>query len=405
MLNSYAIEMPSSYLFSEIGKRVAAFRELHESDGSRIIRMGIGDVTRPLPKACIDSMQKAAAEQSEASTFRGYPPEAGYDFLRKAIAEHEYKQRGAGISPEEIFISDGAKSDSANIQELFDNDCVVGVTDPVYPVYVDSNAWSGRLGHYKDGAWEKLVTFPCTSHNGYVASPPSGHVDIVYLCFPNNPTGTAATAKQLREWVDYANKEGAVIIYDAAYRAYITDPDIPRTIYEIDGAKTCAIEICSFSKSAGFTGTRCSWTVVPNELCRNGASLRSIWARRQATKFNGAPYIVQRAAEAVYSTDGKRQCADNIAYYMRNAALIRRILTDAGLEATGGVNAPYVWMRCPNGMNSWNFFDYLLKEARVVGTPGSGFGKCGEGYFRLTAFGSHEDTDEAMSRVKTLLHK
>ncbi|MDR1263348.1 MAG: LL-diaminopimelate aminotransferase [Oscillospiraceae bacterium] len=402
MLNSHALEMPSSYLFSEIGKRVSAFQEKHEADGPRIIRMGIGDVTRPLPGACVEAMRKAADEQADAATFQGYPPGEGYDFLRGAIAEHEYKRRGVNIPADDIFVSDGAKSDSANIQELFDNDCVVGVTDPVYPVYVDSNAWSGRLGSYSGGQWERLVTFPCTRENGYVASPPDGHVDLLYLCFPNNPTGTAATAKQLREWVDYANKHGAVIVYDAAYRAYIANPDIPRTIYEIDGAKDCAIEICSFSKSAGFTGVRCSWTVVPRELRRGGASLRALWTRRQATKFNGVPYIVQRAAEAVYSPDGRRQCAETIAYYMRNALKVRQALTDAGIEATGGENAPYVWMRCPNGMDSWSFFDYLLKEARVVGTPGSGFGACGAGYFRLTAFGSSEDTDEAMKRIALL---
>ncbi|MDR1599928.1 MAG: LL-diaminopimelate aminotransferase [Oscillospiraceae bacterium] len=405
MLNPFAIGMPSSYLFSEIARRVASFQENHGADGPRVIRMGIGDVTRPLPRACVEAMKSAADEQLSAATFRGYPPDGGYDFLRNAIAGHEYRQRGVDIPPDDIFISDGAKSDSANIQELFDNACVVGVTDPVYPVYVDSNAWAGRLGNYTDGKWDKLVTFPCSRDNDYVASPPDKHVDLIYLCFPNNPTGIAATAKQLREWVDYANRHGAVIVYDAAYRAYITDPGIPRTIYEIDGAKTCAIEICSFSKTAGFTGTRCSWTVVPRELYRDGASLRALWSRRQATKFNGAPYIVQRGAEAVYSPEGQADCAATIAYYSRNARKIRQTLEDAGIEATGGVNAPYVWMRCPDNMDSWTFFDFLLKEARVVGTPGSGFGRRGEGYFRLTAFGSHEDTDEAMDRVRSLPRK
>lgn len=405
MLNSYAMEAPSSYLFSEIARKVAAFSEKHGGDGPRIIRMGIGDVTRPLPRACVDAMKYAADEQLSAATLRGYPPDGGYDFLRKAISEHEYKRRGADIPPEDIFISDGAKSDSANIQELFGNDCVVGVSDPVYPVYADSNAWSGRLGHYADGRWERLVTFPCTRENGYVAPPPDGHVDLIYLCFPNNPTGAAASRAQLRAWVDYANEHGSIIIYDAAYRAYISDPDIPRSIYEIDGAKTCAIEICSFSKTAGFTGVRCSWTVAPEELRRGGVSLRALWARRQATKFNGTPYIVQRGAEAVYSPAGQSQCAETISVYMRNARRILDALRGAGIEATGGVNAPYVWMRCPDNMDSWGFFDYLLKEARVVGTPGSGFGKCGEGYFRLTAFGSPEDTDEAMHRVGALSRK
>ncbi|GHU73514.1 LL-diaminopimelate aminotransferase [Clostridia bacterium] len=402
MLNSFAQEMPASYLFSEVGKRVATFKDTH-TGGPRLIRMGIGDVTLPLPKACITAIHKAADELLDPSTFRGYPPDGGYDFLRKAIAINEYVKLGASISPDEIFVSDGAKSDSANIQELFDNNCIVGVTDPVYPVYVDSNAWSGRLGHYTDGKWERLVTFPCTHENGFVAAPPAERVDLIYLCFPNNPTGATATREQLKAWVAYARANGSIIIFDAAYRAYISDDNVPRTIYEINGARECAIEICSFSKSAGFTGVRCSWTVVPSELVLRGSSLRSLWARRQATKFNGTAYIIQRAAEAVYSDEGQRQCAANVAYYMRNAAKIRQALIDAGVEATGGVNAPYVWMRCPNGMDSWSFFDRLLDQAHVVGTPGSGFGACGAGYFRLTAFGSHEDTDEAIERMAIYL--
>lgn len=401
MINTSAVEMPQSYLFSEVARKVAQYKD--ENPDKRVIRMGIGDVTLPLPSACVAALHAATDEMSRADTFKGYGPEQGYAFLREAIVRGEYARRGMIVSPDEIFISDGAKSDCANVQELFDNDCIVGVTDPVYPVYVDSNAMSGRLGHMRDGHWSRLVTFPCTEENGFVAVPPRKEVDLIYLCFPNNPTGATADAAQLKAWVDYALDHRAVILFDAAYRAYITNPDLPRSIYEIEGARECAIEFGSFSKSAGFTGLRCSWSVVPKELSVDGASLHALWLRRQATKFNGTPYIVQRAAEACYSDEGMAQAAKAIGYYMENAARIRGALEALGLRASGGVNAPYVWMKCPGGMSSWEFFDKLLKDAQVVGTPGSGFGACGEGYFRLTAFGTHEDTAEAMGRLRKIM--
>ncbi|MDR1569499.1 MAG: LL-diaminopimelate aminotransferase [Oscillospiraceae bacterium] len=401
MIQTSVLEIPASYLFSDIGKQVAAYQASHPD--KRVIRMGIGDVTRPLPRVCIDALHKATDEMASADTLRGYGPDQGYEFLRDAIARNEYQSRGATIYPDEIFVSDGAKSDSANIQELFDVDSIVGVTDPVYPVYVDSNAMAGRLGHYLNGDWTRLVTFPCTEENGFVASPPRKEVSLIYLCFPNNPTGATASASQLKAWVDYALDHRAVILYDAAYRAYITNPDIPRSIYEIEGARECAIEFGSFSKTAGFTGLRCSWTVVPKDLRIDNASLHALWARRQATKFNGTPYIVQRAAEAIYTEEGKAQVERVIGYYMENAARIRGALEALGLTASGGVNAPYVWLKCPDDQSSWAFFDRLLNEAQVIGTPGSGFGACGEGYFRLTAFGSHEDTIEAMDRLRKIL--
>ena len=401
MINSFAAEIPASYLFSEIGNRVRTYQKEHPD--KRIIRMGIGDVTQPLPAACVAALHKAADEMARAETFRGYGPDQGYDFLREAIAREEYQSRGAPVFPDEVFISDGAKSDSANIQELFDDECVVGVTDPVYPVYIDSNAMAGRLGHLISGKWTRLITFPCTEVNGFVASPPHREVDLIYLCFPNNPTGATASAEQLKAWVDYALDHRAVILFDAAYRAYITNPDVPRSIYEIEGARECAVEICSFSKTAGFTGLRCSWTVVPNDLNIDGIPLKALWLRRQVTKYNGTPYIVQRAAEAVYTPEGKEQVAKLIGYYMENAARMRGALESLGLTASGGVNSPYVWMKCPGGQSSWDFFDRLLRDAQIVGTPGSGFGTCGEGYFRLTAFGTHEDTEEAIERLRKII--
>lgn len=400
ILNPSIATMPASYLFSDIAKRVAEYTAAHPD--KRVIRMGIGDVTRPLPKVCTDALHAATDEMAAKETFKGYGPDAGYSFLREAIAKNDYAQYAPFITADDIVISDGAKQDCANIQELFSSDCVVGVTDPVYPVYVDSNAMTGRLGGFARGKWEKLVTFPCDEANGFVASPPDMNVDLIYLCFPNNPTGAVATHAQLKQWIDYANERGAIIIFDAAYRAYITDGSVPRTIFEIDGSDTCAIEISSFSKTAGFTGLRCSHTVVPKNLTRGGESLARLWLRRQATKFNGTPYIVQRAAEAIYSDEGKRQVNETIAYYMENARIIVTALRSFGLTVSGGVNAPYVWLKCPSG-SSWQFFDRLLNESQVVGTPGSGFGSCGEGYFRLTAFGSREDTIEAMQRIGKVL--
>jgi LL-diaminopimelate aminotransferase len=416
MINKSAAALPKSYLFSEVGRRVNEYQK--QNPGAKVIRMGIGDVTLPLPKACVDAIKKAADEQLDASTFRGYGPEAGYEFLREAIADNEYKAFGADISADEIFISDGAKSDCANIQDLFDNDCVVGVTDPVYPVYIDSNGWSGRLGGFADGKWDKLVTFACTPENGFVASPPKDtHIDLIYLCFPNNPTGAAATLGQLAAWVAYAKANGAVILYDAAYRAFIQDGldgldgrdgrdgldgKIAHSIYEVEGSKDCAIEFGSFSKSAGFTGTRCSWTVVPRNLTVDGESLHALWLRRQSTKFNGAPYVIQRAAEAVYSKEGAKQAAANIEYYRKNTSAMLGSLRGMGYSVWGAAHSPYAWIKCPEGLSSWEFFDILLSRANVVCTPGAGFGACGEGFIRLTAFNTYENTLEAMERISKL---
>ncbi|MDR2505133.1 MAG: LL-diaminopimelate aminotransferase [Oscillospiraceae bacterium] len=401
MINKSAAALPKSYLFSEVGRRVGEYQK--ENPSANIIRMGIGDVTLPLPKACVDAMKAAADEQLCAATFRGYGPDQGYAFLREAIADNDYKAFGADVSADEIFISDGAKSDCANIQEMFDNDCIVGVSDPVYPVYIDSNGWNGRLGKFADGKWETLVTFPCTPENGFIAAPPVGkRVDLIYLCFPNNPTGAAATRAQLAAWVDYAKTRGAVILFDAAYRAFIRGDEIPRSIYEIEGARDCAIEFGSFSKSAGFTGTRCSWTVVPHSLTVEGEPLHALWTRRQATKFNGVPYVIQRAAEAVYSKEGAEQAAANIEYYRKNAAAIMDALRGMGYPVWGAEHSPYAWVKCPQGLTSWEFFDILLKRANVVCTPGSGFGSCGEGYVRLSAFNTYENTLEAMGRIAAL---
>jgi LL-diaminopimelate aminotransferase len=393
--------MPGSYLFSEIGRRVRAYQA--DDPSAKLIRLGIGDVTRPLPQVCIGAMKRAADELGSAATFRGYGPDQGYDFLRSAISEHEYGARGADISPDEIFISDGAKSDSANVQELFSPGCVVAAPDPVYPVYVDSNALSGRAGVFAGGKWTLIEYLPCVAENGFAPPLPEKHVDLIYLCFPNNPTGATIERDALKAWVDYAREHEAIIIYDAAYRRYITRPGVPRSIYEIEGSREAAIEVCSFSKTAGFTGVRCSWTVVPKELnafTSDGKprSLRDMWLRRQTTKFNGAPYVVQRAAEAIYSPEGGRQVEEMVGYYQRNAQIIMKALLRLGVFFSGGVDAPYIWFRCPGG-DSWAFFDRLLKEAHVVGTPGAGFGPHGEGYFRLTAFGSEEDTREACDRL------
>lgn len=395
-------KLPGSYLFSTIAKKVAAYSAAHPERG--IIRLGIGDVTQPLVPAVIQAMHRAVDEMGAAETFHGYAPDLGYEFLRNAIAENDYHARGCDISADEIFVSDGAKSDSGNIQELFAADSRIAVCDPVYPVYVDSNVMAGRTGSYDSasGMWSRVIYMPCTRENAFIPEFPKETPDVIYLCLPNNPTGTTIPKERLQEWVDYANRIGALIIYDGAYEAYISEENVAHTIYECDGAKTCAIELKSFSKNAGFTGVRLGYTVVPKELVRGGASLHDMWARRHGTKFNGAPYIIQRAGEAVYSTEGKAQLREQIAYYMKNAEMIREGLTAAGYGVYGGVNAPYIWLKTPDGMSSWEFFDYLLEQANIVGTPGSGFGPSGEGYFRLTAFGSHENTAAALARIRGL---
>lgn len=401
-VNEDYLKLPGSYLFSTIGKKVAAYTEANPD--KRIIRLGIGDVTKPLAPAIIESLHRAVDEMAHAETFRGYAPDLGYEFLRSAMAKNDYQERGCDIQADEIFISDGAKCDSGNIQEIFAKDNKIAVCDPVYPVYVDTNVMAGRTGTYdvKSETWSDVIYMPCTKETGFAPELPKETPDIIYLCFPNNPTGSAITKSQLQEWVDYANKVGAVIIYDAAYEAYITEEDVPHTIYECEGARACAIELRSFSKNAGFTGVRLGATVIPKDLKSGDVTLHSLWARRHGTKYNGAPYIVQRAGEAVYSEAGKAQLKEQIADYMKNAGVIYEGLKDAGYNVSGGVNAPYIWLETPKGMTSWEFFDYLLENANVVGTPGSGFGPSGEGYFRLTAFGSYENTVEAIERIKKL---
>ena len=395
-------KLPGSYLFSTIGKKVAAYKEANPD--KEIIRLGIGDVTQPIAPAIVEAMHKAVDEMGNAATFHGYAPDLGYEFLRNAIAKNDYADRGCSISADEIFVSDGAKCDSGNIQEIFAQDNRIAVCDPVYPVYVDSNVMAGRTGIYNSetGMWSNVIYMPCTKENNFVPEFPKEAPDMIYLCFPNNPTGTTITKHQLQEWVDYANKHGSVIIYDAAYEAYITEDNVAHSIYECEGARTCAIELKSFSKNAGFTGVRLGYTVVPKDLKCGEVSLHSMWARRHGTKFNGAPYIQQRAGEAVYTETGKQQLKTQVDYYMRNAKVIKEGLAQAGFEVFGGVNAPYIWLKTPDTMTSWEFFDYLLEKANVVGTPGSGFGPSGEGYFRLTAFGSYENTLAALERIKQL---
>lgn len=401
-VNDNYLKLPGSYLFSTIGKKVSAYAQANPD--KKVIRLGIGDVTLPLAPAVVKALHEAVEEQADAVTFKGYAPELGYAFLRDVIAEKDFKARGCEIAADEIFISDGAKSDSGNIQEIFSADAKIAVCDPVYPVYVDSNVMAGRCGSYdeKTEQWSNIVYMPCTAENGFAPDLPKQVPDLIYLCFPNNPTGAAVTKDRLQEWVDYANKNGAVIIYDAAYEAYISEDNVPHSIYECEGARTCAIEIRSFSKKAGFTGLRLGYTVVPKDLVCGGTALHGLWARRHGTKFNGAPYIVQRAGAAVYTAEGEAQTRQQVAYYMKNAAYIREGLTEAGYTVYGGINAPYIWLKAPNGMTSWQFFDYLLEKANVVGTPGSGFGPSGETYFRLTAFGSYENTVEALERIKRL---
>ena len=401
MLNEEFQKIPSSYLFSDIAKKVGKYQETHPDQ--QVLRLGIGDVTLPLAPAVVAALHEAVDEQASSETFAGYGPEQGYGFLREAIAEGEYGVIGVSVDPDEIFVGDGAKSDTGNIQELFSVDASVAVADPVYPVYVDSNAMAGRLGEYRDGTWSNLTYLSCTEANGYKPPFPSEHVDLIYLCYPNNPTGTTLTRSELEGWVDYARRNGSIILFDAAYRAFITDDSIPRSIYEIEGAREVALEFGSFSKTAGFTGLRCSWTVVPQELQVEGVSLHAMWNRRQSTKFNGTPYVVQKAATAIYTPEGRVQVQEAIDYYLRNAALIRDALLGSGIEAVGGDNSPYVWFKCPGGMDSWEFFDYLLNNAQIVGTPGVGFGPAGEGQFRLSAFGSFETTSEAVRRLQALL--
>ena len=401
-VNDNYLKLPGSYLFSTIGKKVAAYTA--ENPDKKIIRLGIGDVTQPLTPTIIQALHSAVDEMADAETFRGYAPDLGYEFLRKAIADNDYVARGCDIAADEIFVSDGAKCDSGNIQEIFSTDNKIAVCDPVYPVYVDTNVMAGRTGEYDPatGNWSDVIYMPCTAENGFAPELPKTVPDIIYLCFPNNPTGATVTKDRLQEWVDYANKNGSVIIYDAAYEAYISEENVPHTIYECEGARTCAIELRSFSKNAGFTGVRLGFTVIPKDLKVDGVSLHSLWARRHGTKYNGAPYIIQRAGEAVYSEQGKKETAGLVAYYMKNASYILNGLKDAGYTVSGGVNAPYIWLKAPNGMTSWEFFDCLLEQVNVVGTPGSGFGPSGEGYFRLTAFGSYENTVEAVDRIKGL---
>lgn len=401
-INENYLKLPGSYLFSTIGKKVAAFTEANPD--KNIIRLGIGDVTQPLAPAIITALHDAVDEMADAKTFHGYAPDLGYEFLRNAIVKNDYADRGCSIAADEIFVSDGAKCDSGNIQEIFSVDNKIAVCDPVYPVYVDTNVMAGRTGTYDAGSetWSDVIYMPCTAENNFAPELPKERPDIIYLCFPNNPTGSTITKDQLQVWVDYANKEGAVIIYDAAYEAYISEENVPHSIYECEGARTCAIELRSFSKNAGFTGTRLGFTVIPKELNAGDVSLHSLWARRHGTKYNGAPYIIQKAGEAVYSPQGKEQLKQQVAYYMNNAKVIFDGLKDAGYTVSGGVNAPYIWLQTPKGMTSWEFFDYLLEKANVVGTPGSGFGPSGEGYFRLTAFGSFENTVAAIDRIKKM---
>jgi LL-diaminopimelate aminotransferase len=403
-INENYLKLQGSYLFSEIAKRVNKFKE--ENPDAKIIRLGIGDVTRPLAPAVIEAMHKAVDEMAKEETFRGYGPDQGYSFLINKIIENDYLPRGIKLSEDEVFVSDGAKSDTGNIQEIFGLNNTFAVTDPVYPVYVDSNVMAGRTGVYtEDGHFERITYHPCTAENNFIPEIPKHKVDMIYLCFPNNPTGMTLSKEELKKWVDYAKENKAVILYDSAYEAFIREDDVPHSIYEVEGAKEVAIEFRSFSKTAGFTGTRCAYTVVPKEVMAytsNGEPypLNKLWNRRQSTKFNGVPYIIQQGAAAVYTPEGQKQIKATIDYYMTNAKIIKKGLEDVGLTVFGGVNAPYIWLKTPAGLSSWEFFDKLLKEINVVGTPGSGFGPSGEGYFRLTAFGSRENTEEAVERFK-----
>ena len=406
-LNENYLKLPGSYLFAEIARRVNHFKE--ENPEADIIRLGIGDVTRPLPQASIEAMHKAVDEMASSDTFRGYGPEQGYAFLVEKIIAHDYASRGIQLGTDEVFVSDGSKSDVANIQEIFSNDCTVAITDPVYPVYLDTNVMAGRTGTLQeDGRFANVTYLPCNAENNFIPSFPKERVDMIYLCCPNNPTGTTLSKSELKKWVDYAKANKSIILFDSAYESYIREADIPHSIYEIEGAKEVAIEFRSFSKTAGFTGTRCAYTVVPKELMaytKSGEahSLNPLWNRRHTTKFNGVPYIIQRGAEAIFSEAGQAQVQETIDYYMENARIIREGLQKMGLSVFGGVNAPYIWLKTPAGIDSWGFFDKLLNEANIVGTPGAGFGPSGEGYFRLTSFGTRENTIRAIERIQTRL--
>jgi len=407
LVNEQYLKLPGSYLFSEIAKRVNTFRITHPKQN--IIRLGIGDVTQPLPQASIEAMHKAVDEMTNTKTFHGYGPEQGYTFLINTIIKNDYTPRNIHLSPTEVFINDGAKSDTGNFGDLLSVDNCICVTDPIYPVYIDSNVMGGRAGTLNDdGRWSNVTYMPCTGENDFIPQIPSKPIDIIYLCYPNNPTGTTLTKAELKKWVDYALANDSLIMYDSAYEAYITDADVPHSIYEIKGAQKCAIEFRSFSKTAGFTGIRCGYTVVPKEvtaltLTGERVPLNALWNRRQCTKFNGASYISQRGAEAIYSSDGKKQIKNTIDYYMGNATIMKEALESVGLKVYGGVNAPYVWVKTPNGVSSWKFFDQLLYETYVVTTPGAGFGPSGEGYIRLSAFGNRDDCNEAMERIRKKL--
>lgn len=404
LINDNFLKLPGSYLFSDIARKISKYRE--ENPDKQLIRLGIGDVTRPLPKACIEAMHKATDELSQKATFKGYGPEQGYDFLISAIIKNDFEPRGIHLSYSEIFINDGAKSDTGNIGDIFTVDNHIAVTDPIYPVYIDSNVMAGRTGSLNaDGKWSNVVYMECNEENNFIPQLPDKKVDIIYLCYPNNPTGTTLTKEELKKWVDYALENDSLIFFDAAYEAFIREDNVPHSIYEIEGAKKCAIEFRSFSKTAGFTGVRCGYTVIPDDvtaLSSNGEriQLNKLWLRRQCTKFNGTSYITQRAAEAIYSEEGKKQVKANIDYYLGNAQIMREGLIKAGLRVYGGINSPYLWLKTPEGTDSWTFFDKLLHEANVVGTPGVGFGPSGEGFLRLTAFGEREDCIEAMRRIE-----
>ena len=407
LVNENFLKLPGSYLFSDIAKKVNAFKTTHPK--TDIIRLGIGDVTRPLPPACIEAMHKAVEEMTRTETFRGYGPEQGYDFLIEAIIKHDFAPRGIHLSESEVFVSDGAKSDCGNIGDILRRDNSVGVTDPIYPVYIDSNVMGGRAGDLgEDGRWSNITYMPCTAENNFVPQIPDKRVDVVYLCYPNNPTGTTLTKAELKKWVDYALANDTLILFDAAYEAFIEEANVPHSIFEIKGAKKCAIEFRSFSKTAGFTGVRCGYTIVPKEVTAatiegERVPLYKLWNRRQSTKFNGTSYITQRAAEACFTPEGWKQVRENIDYYKANARMMKQGLEAAGLKVYGGVNSPYIWLKTPDGVGSWRFFEQMLYEANVVGTPGAGFGPSGEGYLRLTAFGTHEDCAEAMHRIKAWL--
>ena len=403
LVNEHFLDLPNNYLFADVAKKVNAFKESHPE--AKVISLGIGDVTQPLCPAVTDAMHKAVDEMMISESFRGYGPEQGYLFLREAIVKNDFLPRGISLAPSEIFINDGAKSDTGNIQELVHRDNNIGITDPIYPVYLDSNVMTGRAGKMLNGKWSNVIYFSCMAENNFIPEISDRRVDIIYLCYPNNPTGTVISKSELRKWVNYALENDSIIFYDAAYEAYIQDRDIPHSIYEISGAQKVAIEFHSYSKTAGFTGVRCGYTVVPKEVTAftlNGerVALNQLWHRRQCTKFNGVSYISQRAAEAVYTLEGKKQVKKNIAYYMDNARTMRNTLTDMGLEVFGGENAPYLWLKTPDGENSWCFFERMLDNAHIVCTPGVGFGPSGQGYIRLTAFGSHEDCAEAMERLR-----